>query len=79
MVNKLTNPANLVNLYSLKCIISLFASEEVVEEADKVLKTIVSMYYQENISFSEIGAAAANQFDLLRGFAQSCRREMMKY
>ena len=79
MINKLSNPSSLVNLYSLKCRISLFASDEVVEEADKVLKAIVNMYYEDNILLSEIDAATANQFDLLRDFAESCKREMMIY
>jgi hypothetical protein len=79
MINKLENPSALVNLYSLKSRIKLFSNDEVIEEADKVIRTVIDMYYRDKIPFSEMGLNHATQFDLLRDFTASCKREMMNF
>jgi hypothetical protein len=75
LVKNLENPALLVNLYAIKSKISLFADEEILNEADKVVQIILTRYHQKNVTYSEIDP----QFDLLRAFTRSCREEMMKY
>ena len=79
MVNKLENPSNLVNLYATKSRISLFSNDEILSEADKVIQIIMDRYFQKNVTYSEIDPKTTGQFDLLRDFTRSCRKEMMKY
>jgi ferredoxin-NADP reductase len=79
MVNKLENPSGLVNLYAIKSRISLFSNEEVLLEADKVMQAITSKYYGEKTKYSEMNPDTVTQFDLLRDFTRSCRKEMTKY
>jgi hypothetical protein len=79
MVNNLENPSNLVNLYAIKSRLSLFSSDEILIEADKVLQVIIDRYFQKNVTYSEIDPKATGQFDLLRDFTRSCRKEMMKF
>jgi ferredoxin-NADP reductase len=79
MVNKLENPSGLVNLYAIKSRISLFSNEEVLLEADKVMQAITKKYYGEKMKYSEMNPDTVTQFDLLRDFTRSCRKEMTKY
>ena len=77
MINKLENPSRLVNLYALKSRISLFSNDDVLREADRVLHSITDRYFEKNIKYSEMDPSEANQFDLLRDFTKSCKRELM--
>src|ERR1700730_5828133 len=79
MANKLENPSRLINLYSLKSRISLFSNEGIVEEADKVIQTILNRYFQENITYREMSPSIASEFDLLRDFTKACKKEMMEF
>jgi hypothetical protein len=79
MVNNLENPADLVNLYAIKSRISLFSDDEILNEADMVVQTILNRYFQKNVTYSDIDPQTPGEFDLLRGFTRLCRREMMKY
>ena len=79
MANKLENPSRLVNLYSLKSRISLFSNEGIVEEADKVIRTILNRYFEENVTYPEMSPNIASEFDLLRDFTKTCKKEIMKF
>jgi ferredoxin-NADP reductase len=79
MVNNLENPSGLVNLYAIKSRISLFSNEEVLLEADKVMQAITRKYYGEKTKYSEMNPDTVTQFDLLRDFTKSCRKEITKY
>jgi hypothetical protein len=79
LVSNLENPSGLVNLYAIKSKLSLFSNDEILNEADKVLQTIIGRYFQKNVTYSEIDPKATGQFDLLRDFTRSCRKEMMKF
>ena len=79
MISDLENPAALVNLYAIKSRISLFSNEEVLAEADKVMQQITGKYFEKKIKYSEMDLDTATQFDLLKDFTQSCRKEMRKY
>ena len=76
MVNKLNDPSGLVNLYSLKSRMSLFSGEDVLQEADKVLQAIIDRYFVDEIKFTDIGASAMKELDLLRGFTRACKEEI---
>jgi hypothetical protein len=79
MANKLENPSRLVNLYSLKSRISLFSNDGIVEEADKVIRTILNRYFEENVTYPEMSPNIASEFDLLRDFTKTCKKEIMKF
>ena len=79
MANKLEDPSRLVNLYSLKSRMSLFSSEDVMQEVDKVLQVIIDRYFAEEIKYADIGPSAVKQFDLLRDFTRACKQEMTRY
>jgi hypothetical protein len=79
MVNKLEDPAGLVNLYALKSRLALLSNEDIVSEAEKVLKIIMDRYYEPKIKFSELDPETRSQFDLLRDFTISCKTEMRGY
>jgi hypothetical protein len=79
MANKLEDPSRLINLYSLKSRISLFSNEGIVEEADKVIQTILNRYFQENVTYREMSPSIASEFDLLRDFTKACKKEMMEF
>jgi hypothetical protein len=79
MVSNLENPSSLVNLYAIKSRIALFSNDEILEEADRVIRAIMDRYFQKNVTYSEIDPKATAQFDLLRDFTRLCRKEMMKY
>ena len=79
MVNKLNDPSGLVNLYSLKSRMSLFSGEDVLQEADKVLQAIIDRYFADEIKFTDIGASAVKELDLLRGFTQACKEEITRF
>jgi hypothetical protein len=79
MVNKLDDPAGIVNLYALKNRLALLSNEDIVNEAEKVLQTIMDRYHGPKIKFSESDPETQRQFDLLRDFTKSCKREMTGY
>ena len=63
-------------VYALASRIRLSSSKPVLHEAEQVVRTIVSMYPQANLTVEQIEAQAVNGHDLLRDFSDTCRIEL---
>jgi len=69
--------SNLVNLYALVSRIRLLSSENVLESADNVVRTIFETYLSPNKSFRELKEILDHAAkDPLRDFADACRAEL---
>src|SRR5215471_13140356 len=66
----------LLPVYALVSRIRLSSSEAVLEEAERVIRTIVSTYPQTNLTAEQIEAQAVNEHDPLRTFSDICRVEL---
>jgi len=66
----------LLPLYALLSRIRLSSSEPVLQEAEKVIKAIISTYPQPNLTTEQIESQAANGKDPLRQFSDTCRTEL---
>jgi hypothetical protein len=63
-------------VHALASRIRLSSSEPVLEEAERLVRTIVSMYPRTNLTAEQIGAHAVNGHDPLRAFSDICRIEL---
>ena len=66
----------LLPMYALLCRIRLRSSEPVLQEAEQVIRTIVSTYPQTNLTAEQIRSQAVNGHDPLRAFSDTCRVEL---
>ncbi len=66
----------LLPVYALLSRIRLSSSEPVLQEAEQVIKIIVSTYPQPNLTIEQIESQAANGKDPLRQFSDTCRTEL---
>jgi hypothetical protein len=66
----------LLPVYALLSRIRLSSSKPVLQEAEQVIKTIVSTYPQPNLTAEQIESQAANGKDPLRKFGDTCRTEL---
>ena len=65
-----------VSLYAVASRIRLFASEEVMGEAEQVLDLIIKQYGAENVSVEQLRRTAMEKQDPLKGFSVICRHEL---
>jgi len=65
-----------VSLYAVASRIRLFASDQVVKEAEHVLDLIITQYGAENLSVEQLRETAMEKKDPLKGFSAICRREL---
>lgn len=63
-------------VYALVSRIRLSSSEAVLQEAEQIIKTIVSTYPQPNLTAEQIESQAVNGHDPLRQFSDICRTEL---
>jgi hypothetical protein len=67
----------LVSLYAVSSRIRLFASDQVILEAEKVVERMIKRYGDEKISAEQLRTSALeNKKDPLKDFSISCRREL---
>src|SRR5262249_47708092 len=66
----------LIPLYALMIRIRLSSSEPVLQEAEQVVKTIVSTYPQPNLTDHHSQSVALHGHDPLRQFSDTCRIEL---
>lgn len=83
LVNRLDDPAKLVRLYALKSRLSLFASVEVIEKAEDVLRAVAVKYYSDKTDYSnlvpgDIDLSTRKNFDILHDFTKACREELVR-
>jgi len=67
-----------VSLYAVESRIRLFASEEVMKEAEKILDVIMVQYGSENVSIEQLRERGLEKKDPLKPFSVVCRRELKK-
>ena len=66
-----------VELYAVASRIRLFASEQVIKEAEKVLDLIIMQYGADNVSAEQLRISAVEKRDdFLKAFSVICRREL---
>jgi hypothetical protein len=69
----------LVSLYAVSSRIRLFASDQVILEAEKVVEHMIKRYGDEKISAEQLRTSALeNKNDPLKDFSISCRRELQE-
>ncbi|QEN90989.1 hypothetical protein FZC33_33910 [Labrys sp. KNU-23] len=79
MENDLTDTGKLIKLYSIKNRMKLFSGDEVIARAEEVLQMIVKRYSSEKVDFSHFDANKLREADLLFGFTEACRKEIVRY
>ncbi|HXG94637.1 MAG TPA: hypothetical protein VNN73_20010 [Blastocatellia bacterium] len=67
----------MVSLYAVSSRIRLFASDQVIMEAEKVIEGIVRQYGEDNLSAEQLRMSAVEKrYDPLKTFSVICRREL---
>ncbi len=77
LVNERAEISQLVNLYSLVGRMRLVSSAVVIEAAENAGLLILETYLSPNRTFPDL-PALLKEMDLLRDFAQACRRELQE-
>ena len=70
------DPSRLIPSYALLSRMRLSSSKNVVESAERVIKTILDTYSKPNLSAEEIHAWAGERNDPLREFSNICRHDL---
>ncbi|MBV9929198.1 MAG: hypothetical protein JOZ96_29570 [Acidobacteria bacterium] len=66
-----------VSLYAVASRIRLFASEQVIKEAEKVIDRVLTQYGADNVSAEQLRMSVAEtRDDPLKAFSIICRREL---
>jgi hypothetical protein len=76
MQHSLENPGTLVPLYALLSRIRLTSSTPVIESGERMIATIIKIYFEPNLTPDEIQSAANRRSDHLQEFSETCRREL---
>jgi len=76
-VRTLDKPETLLSIYELLNRIRICASDAVLAEAEKVLRTITEQYFAPNLSIDELHTLVRSQnADPLQSFGEACRVEL---
>ena len=75
LVNDKSEASKLVGMYALIGRMKVISSDEVIEEAEKVGRTVIETYLSPNRTFADL-AELIPEMDPLRGFSDACRREL---
>lgn len=76
MQHTFEDPRKLIPVYALVSRIRLSSPRNVVESAERIVKTIISTYSAPNLSAAEIRSGVDKRDDPLREFSSICRREL---
>jgi hypothetical protein len=69
--------SNLIGLYAMVSRMRVRSSSRVIENADKVARTIVETYFAPNRTLRELhDMLNSESMDPLRGFSEACREEL---
>jgi hypothetical protein len=74
--HSLADPGTLVPIYALISRIRLCSSTEVIEGGERLIATILKIYFEPNLTPEEIQSAASKHNDHLQDFSILCRREL---
>ena len=76
LTHQLDDPSKLVPLYATIGKLRLYASNETVVCADRVMSRILDAYYSPNVSFENERIRTAENYDVLRVFITACQTEL---
>jgi hypothetical protein len=76
MQHSLENPGTLVPIYALISRIRLRSSIEVIESGERLIATILKVYFEPNLTPEDLQSAANKHDDHLQEFSNVCRREL---
>jgi hypothetical protein len=76
MQNNAGDLQKMLPVYALASRIRLSSSDPVLQEAERVIRNIVSTYPEANLTAEQIEAQAVNGHDPLRAFSDTCRTEL---
>jgi len=79
LVRETPEVSQLVKLYSMMSLMRVISSTRIVQDADKVIRTIVNTYTGPNKTFPELrDMVNSGTIDLLRDFSEACRDEIRR-
>jgi hypothetical protein len=70
------DPSKLVQIYATIAKLRLFASTDVVSEAEKVMQDVVTVYYLPNHDFTKRRAPSEADLNILQAFSEACRIDL---
>jgi len=76
LTHQLDDLAKLVPLYATMGKLRLYASDETVVCADRVMSRILDAYYSPNVNFGTERIRDAENYDVLRAFIAACQMEL---
>lgn len=76
MQHNSSDPQKMLPVYALASRIRLSSSQPVLQEAERVIRAIVSTYPKANLTAEQIEAQAGTGNDPLRAFSDICRIEL---
>jgi hypothetical protein len=76
VLHSLDEPSTLVPIYALISRIRLRSSTEVIESGERLIATILKVYFDPKLTPEEIQSAASKHNDHLQEFSNACRREL---
>jgi hypothetical protein len=76
LTHRLDDLSKLVPLYATMGKLRLYASNETVVCADRVMSRILDAYYSPNIDFETQRIRTAENYDVLRAFITACQTEL---
>jgi len=79
LVRETPEVSQLVRLYSMMSLMRMISSTRIVQDADKVIRTIINTYTGPNRTFPELrDMVNSGGIDLLRDFSEACRDEIQR-
>jgi hypothetical protein len=76
VTHELDDPSKLVRLYALVGKLRLFASADVISQAEEVMRLIVQNYDLPNRDFRNPESRRQQSSDVLRAFSEACRKDL---
>ena len=70
------DPSKFVQIYATIGKLRLFASADVVSNAEKVMRDVVVVYYLPNRDFTKQGAPPEADLNILQAFSEACRNDL---
>ena len=76
LTHEIEDPSKFVRLYALVGKLRLFASAEVISEAEKVMRLLIETYDLPNRDFRKPEDRGVPEVDVLRAFSEACREDL---
>lgn len=76
LTHERVDPSKFVRIYATIGKLRLFASADVVSQADKVMRDISEIYYLPNRDLTKRDAGEDERLNLLQAFSDACRNEL---